>query len=102
MSEPVNVRLTPEELKVLLLQMNHISLSLAERAILQELRQYFTKFIRNPPTTGVCVHPCKVPIGTQRHQVCVDCGERFEWELDENQESKLGDTSEKAQRDYKD
>ena len=102
MSEPVNMRLTQEELRVLLLQMNHISLSLAERIILNELKQYFTKYIREPPTTGVCEHPCLIPVGTQRIKKCVDCGIELEWNLDTNQVSAYGDTSEQVQRDYKD
>ena len=101
MSEPVNMRLTQQELKVLLLQMNHVSLSLVERAILKELREYFTKYIRVVPT-GVCEHPCKIPIGTQRIQKCIDCGLQIEWNLDTDQVSAYGDTSEKVQRDYKD
>ena len=47
-----------------------------------------------------CKHPCLIPIGSQRIKICVDCGTEFTWNLDTNQVSMYGDTSEKVQKDY--
>ena len=49
-----------------------------------------------------CEHLDYIEIGTQRIKKCLDCGAEIPWELDKNQESKYGDTSEQIQRDYKD
>lgn len=48
----------------------------------------------------MCKHECLIPIGSQRIKKCVDCGEEFKWDLDTNQVSMYGDTSETIQRDY--
>ncbi len=51
---------------------------------------------------SICKHDCLIPIGTQRMKICVDCGTKFKWDLDTDQLSMYGDTSEKSQRDYSD
>lgn len=97
--------LTQEDLRILLLQMNHISLSMTERMILAELKHYFTRSLREARSeseTGECLHRCKLPIGTQRMKICTDCGTKWEWNLDTGQLSAYGDINEKTQRDYKD